>query len=308
MDTETLMNDIPLDLAGAAHAGTSMVPEERAHQERAGYARALTADYESLLKYADTDEKRALLVGEFTRYRESYAKRYRAYLGSRARIVSWMVAGPANFPARRMEKRNRVSEARLRDLLEFRERALKAIRRALQPELRPVMAGDADATARLEEKIAKAEATQERMKTANAAIRKAAKGGPEAQTAALEALGFSKGVAHSLLTPDYGPAGFPVWELTNNAANIRRMRERLDGLRAAKATPETSTEGANGVRLEDCPAENRVRLFFPGKPSADVRTALKTHGFRWAPSLGCWQAYRNTRSLAHAAQVAGGAA
>lgn len=303
MDTETLMGDIPLELANAAHAGTSMVPEERAHQERAGYARMLATDYENLLKYADTDDKRALLAEEFARYREGYAKRYRAYLGSRARIVSWMVAGPANFPTRRMEKRNRVSEARLKDLVDFRERALKAIRRVMQPELRPVMAGDADAVARLEEKIEKAEATQERMKTANAAIRKASKGGAEAQTAALEALGFSKGAAHSLLTPDYGPAGFPAWELTNNAANIRRMRERLENLRAAKAAPETSTEGENGVRLEDCPAENRVRLFFPSKPSAQIRAALKANGFRWAPSLGCWQGYRNTRTLEYASRV-----
>jgi len=28
-----------------------------------------------------------------------------------------------------------------------------------------------------------------------------------------------------------------------------------------------------------------------------VRTKLKSCGFRWSPTLGCWQAYRNSGSL-----------
>jgi hypothetical protein len=28
-----------------------------------------------------------------------------------------------------------------------------------------------------------------------------------------------------------------------------------------------------------------------------VRTKLRTHGFRWAPTLGAWQAYRNHNTL-----------
>jgi hypothetical protein len=57
--TPDFASDVPEALARAAHAGTSHVPEERARQEREGYAATLAADYLALQKLADTDEKRA---------------------------------------------------------------------------------------------------------------------------------------------------------------------------------------------------------------------------------------------------------
>ena len=35
--------------------------------------------------------------------------------------------------------------------------------------------------------------------------------------------------------------------------------------------------------------ENRLQIIFDGKPDADIRTELKSEGFRWAPSQGAWQ-------------------
>jgi hypothetical protein len=297
-------NDIPRDLAQAAHQGTSFVPDRRAQQERDEYAATLRADFEQLTKLADTEEKQAQLADEFDRYRAGYRKRALALLHSQSRCLSPMITGPARFPVERNRKRCDIAHKRLTDLLDFRTRALAAIRKTLQPELRPIMAGDADAADRLREKIAQAEQLQERMKTTNAAIRQHARAGPEAQVAALFALGHPEARARELLRPDFcGRIGFPDYALTNNNANIRRMKERLGAIEKAQAMPETVREGA-AARLEDCPAENRVRLFFPGKPALAIRDKLKANGFRWAPSLGCWQAYRNPRSLQVAAEAA----
>jgi hypothetical protein len=300
-----LANDIPQDLARAAHEGTSFVPERRAQQEQADYAATLRADFEELAKLADTAEKQAQLAEEFERYRDGYRRRALALLRSRSRCLSPMITGPARFPVERNRKRLDIAHKRLTELLGFRTRALAAIRKALQPELRPIMAGDADAADRLRQKIAEAEELQARMKATNAAIRDHAKAGPEAQVAALVALGHPEARARELLRPDFcGRSSFPAYALQNNNANIRRMKERLAAVEKAQATPETVQEGA-AARLEDCPADNRVRLFFPGKPAQPVRDQLKANGFRWAPSLGCWQGYRNPRSLEIAAAVAG---
>jgi hypothetical protein len=300
-----LESDIPLDLAQRAHAGTSFVPENRGASERSGYAATLIGDYSSLEKYATTDEKRATLDEEFTRYREGYRSRYLAHLTARSRCMSTMITGGSNFPTRRNAKRNDVADKRTTELVEYRERALTAIRKALQPELRPVMAGDSDATTRLLEKITKAEDIQARMRACNAAIRKHAKAGPDAQIAVLVGLGLTETRARDLLQPDFaGRIGFADYELTNNNANIRRMKVRLTQIARDQATETTEITGES-ARLEDSPADNRVRLYFPGKPDVEVRDRLKSAGFRWTPSLGCWQAYRNHNSLAVARREAG---
>jgi len=86
---------------------------------------------------------------------------------------------------------------------------------------------------------------------------------------------------------------------------MRRVKERIKYLTRTQAQPEMVKENSdNGIRLEDSPADNRVRLFFPGKPSEETRARLRSNGFRWTPSLGCWQAYRNYRSQQVAQEIA----
>lgn len=297
--------DIPLTAARAAHAGTSFVPDERGDQEVRGYVATLTADLAELSKLATTDAKRATLADAFERYRAGYRERTLSHLAARAACVSTMIAGPSNFNVRRADKRNATEDRRRRELLEYRSKALAGIRRMLTPEAGPVMAGDHDAVARLRADLEKREHLQAAMKAANAAIRKHAKAGADAQVAALMALGFNEARSRDLLKPDScGRVGFADFETTNNGARIRDLKKRIAALEFAKATPDTATDGAQ-ARIEESAADNRIRLFFPSKPDDAVRRTLKHSGFRWTPSLECWQAYINTRSRETARAIAG---
>lgn len=305
MTTTELIADIPLDTAIAAHSGTSFVPEKRGESVREGYAAEMAEIYENLSAKCRNDSERSTLDAWWPRFRAVMRQLNLDYLHSQANIVSSFIAGPSNFPVARMEKRNRWAHNKLNHLFEVKARMLKRINRDLRPELRPIMAGDSDACQRLRQKIEQAEALQERMKTTNATIRKHAKAGREAQIAALVALGFETGRATRLLEPDFcGRIGFADFELTNNNANIRRMKQRLEGISRNQSAEATEAEGTN-ARFEDCPADNRVRLFFPGKPSEEIRSRLKHSGFRWSPTIGAWQAYRNSGTIEVAKREAG---
>ena len=305
MDASNFINDISTETAQRAYYGVSMFPERRAESTRSDYAGQLAEDYAALRAQAEKGGTLDLLDGEFATYRERYRRHNLAYLHSSSRCVSWFIAGPSGFPAARMNKRADIAHKRLNDMLEFRARALAAIKRRLRPDLRAIYAGDGDALERLEAKITAAEALQARMKATNATIRRTAKEGAQGQVAALLGAGYTEGHARRLLEPDFcGRIGFADFELTNNGANIRRMKQRLEQITKLQATPGLEIEGS-AARFEDCPQDNRVRLFFPGKPSEEVRSQLKAGGWRWTPSLGCWQAYRHQHTFDAGKRFAG---
>jgi hypothetical protein len=111
---------------------------------------------------------------------------------------------------------------------------------------RAIYSDDPAADDKLKAKIANAEQLQEIMKACNAAIRKHAKAGPAAQIAALVALGRPEAQAAELIKPDFcGRIGFADYQLTNNNANIRRMKERLQHV--------TTAHTRNPGRRRQCP-------------------------------------------------------
>jgi hypothetical protein len=302
---DELIADIPRNVAIAAHNGTSHTPDERGDGERRAYAANLRMAWDNLAKHADTPEKVAILTAEWQTFREGYAHRVLEYLRARSRCLSVLVTGAARFPTARNAKANNIADKRAKEACEYYGAGIQTIARILRPELRPIMSGDHDAIERLKEKIAVLEAMHERMKAANMAIRKHAKKGADAQLAALLALGLAEELARKALEPDpMGRVGFPAYAITNNGAEIRRLRARLAEVERAAVAEVETFEGAI-AKYEDDPGANRVRLYYPGKPDDATRARLKSGGFRWTPTIEAWQAYRNPRAIAIAKREAG---
>jgi hypothetical protein len=165
-----------------------------------------------------------------------------------------------------------------------------------------ISSDDPEVIVKLQEKIELAEKVQARMVAANKAVRKN-------DREALAAQGFSEARINDLFTPDFcGRLGFADFELQNNSANIRRMRQRITGLRREHAnrnaeTPRLEIKAPEGVTIEENAAENRLQIFFPGKPSEQIRSKLKSHGFRWSPNAGAWQRQLNDSARYAAKQV-----
>ena len=85
---------------------------------------------------------------------------------------------------------------------------------------------------------------------------------------------------------------FPSYSITNNGAEIRRIKKRIENLEANKNTEFVGWKfnGGEAVINED---KNRLQLIFDEKPSEEQRTILKSNGFRWAPSDKAWQRQLN---------------
>jgi hypothetical protein len=150
-----------------------------------------------------------------------------------------------------------------------------------------ISSDDPEAVPKLQAKLERLQAAQERMKLVNGLIRKHTKAGPGAIRAALLAAGISPGDVAVAMTPDmFGKLGFPGYALSVGTAEMARVKKRIAELGARAELPDTElTFGDVRVVL----ADNRVQLFFPGKPSEELRKELRQNGFVWAPSVGAWQ-------------------
>ena len=67
-------------------------------------------------------------------------------------------------------------------------------------------------------------------------------------------------------------------------------KQRLKHVQALKNT-ETKEYTIGEVRVVENTKENRLQLFFSGKPADEIRAQLKHMAFRWSPSNECWQSY-----------------
>lgn len=107
---------------------------------------------------------------------------------------------------------------------------------------------------------------------------------------------LSESQARALLTPDVlNRIGFADYQLKNSSAEIRRLKKRIDELQTKQAITEDQAgrEIFGDIVLERDTDENRLRLKFPGKPSAAIITYLKQNGFRWSPYNTAWQRQLN---------------
>ena len=85
---------------------------------------------------------------------------------------------------------------------------------------------------------------------------------------------------------------FPPYRLTNNNAEIRRIKKRIESLQTNQEPDYVGWqfEGGEAVINKE---KNRLQLLFDKKPSEEQRTTLKANGFRWAPSDKAWQSQLN---------------
>lgn len=252
-----------------------------------------TAEYRSAVDKAydiadRVAEKKPEEAERAYRLAERYSKKMAEYYNKESSIgmmcPSILISGGSNFPVRKKEKQVAAWE-RNHQFYEYVQGILTKIENILYGR-EIIKSDDERAIEKLEEKLEDMKNLQEQMKAANKAIRLK---DTEAGNDLLREMGYSEEAITELRKPDFcGRVGYPDYELSNNNANIHRVEGRLKSLKAAKERGSSEQEYKTFKVVENTEAM-RYQIIFDGKPEADVRTLLKSNGFKWAPSQGAWQ-------------------
>ena len=228
---------------------------------------------------------------------DRYTRRLAENLNERnaidARVPSILITGGGNFPVAKKAKQNAARDRNYGEYAEI-EKLLDKIRSTGRGG---ISADDDLAVEKLTKKLEGMESQQATMKAVNAYYRKhkTLEGCPELTAEQVEKVKAS-------MSQDWrkDPVPFPSYLLTNNNANIRRVRQRIEEL-SHKAEFVGWTFPGGEAKVNE--AENRLQLIFEERPDADTRQALKSEGFKWAPSQGAWQRQLNQNAIRAAARL-----
>lgn len=225
---------------------------------------------------------------EVYRLAERYAKYLAYYYNKKSSIdmmcPSILISGAGNFPVKKKEK-----QVAAWDRNHWFYRAVQATKERIETILyskETIKSDDEKAIEKLEEKLKDLKEQQELMKASNKALRlKDVEKGNDR----LRELGYDENHIKMLRSPDFcGRTGYASYKLTNNNAEIHRIEDRIKSIKATKERGTSEQEFETFKAVENTEAM-RYQIIFDGKPEADVRTLLKSNGFKWTPSQGVWQ-------------------
>ena len=184
-----------------------------------------------------------------------------------ARVPSILIAGGSNFPTRKKEKQNAARDSNYREWQDI-QGLLDKIR---STGMGGISADDPQAVQKLEKKLESLEKSQETMKAVNAYYRKhkTLDGCPHLSP---EQLGKLK--ADMASSWHLGNKPFATWALSNNSAEIRRVKERIKSLSQQKEIGFVGWKFEGG-KVEANTEANRLQIFFEDKPDEVTREALK---------------------------------
>ena len=222
-------------------------------------------------------------------YARKLAENMNSSFSIEARVPSILIAGGSNFPVRKKEKQNAARDRNMEDWNEI-QGLLDKIR---STGMGGISADDPQAIQKLEAKLEKLQAAQDTMKAVNAYYRKhkTLDGCPNLSAERIEAM---KGEMSSQWHIEDKP--YPSWALSNNNAEIRRIKGRIAELTKKQETAYAGWE-FDGGKVEANREDNRLQIYFEEKPDEKTRETLKENGFRWSPKAGAWQRQLNDNAI-----------
>lgn len=253
------------DAGYRAYSGISFSPEKRAEQTVKDYEQELNED----LKNIPDDEKE--------QYVSNYKKYLFAWLSAMSRCYSSMISGSSNFPVSRMEKLNSYEHNRSVEFSGWREKALSEIAKNVEDSKQ--------AEQKTDEMFLQFKKQVDRLfegwgvTNFKGRLETVAKSGnTELVTKVLDYLKFMQVEKNRVLATSRNS----IWSLADISEKNRKLS--ID-----KETAESKEYQINGINVVENIQEDRIQLFFDGKPESEMIQNLKRNAFKWSPSRSCWQ-------------------
>lgn len=265
------------DLCRRAFYWTSFDPDKRGDRFNEEYEAAQREFIAFVNAHSITDEQKADCLGYWT---SRLHKNAEEYLCAESRCISWVITGPAKFPVKKAEKAQASAEAKINAYIYTLEqmKSPKIFERYLSPEQKQNRI-DAQKWREISQTIEyfidykKGAGWFNAFPHLKGAFTTQAKNGNFAMCEKiLEVLTTEK------------ENGLKV------AQNIQILTAILEEWKAKLAETKESTEQEiNGVRIVENTEENRLQLFFDGKPAPEIISILKHNAFKWSPRFKAWQ-------------------
>lgn len=292
---EKFANDLDINKLERSLHWLSFDPKGRAKREQESYANIIAELYTSNLEQAKQTGALEAYNATFDKGYSYILKNYLEMVGIRARTFSTAITGGGNISERKIannEKLMRSEHERLEKHIELQENLKERLAKIAKntpadqyEEGEAIKSTDIHAIKKLQEKIKAIEAEKDFLKRSEKAVKEYQRTNDFAvfskydipDDKANEYIDQIKRFGYALI------AG-----LQNRTAEIRRIKERIATLEKNQSQGEKETLIEGGKIVYNGEAQ-RLQIFFDGIPSKEVREALKSHAFKWAPTAKAWQ-------------------
>lgn len=292
---EKFASDLDIKTLERSLRWLSFEPKGRAQREQESFGNSIAELYTSNLEQAKQTGALEAYNDAFDKGYSYILKNYLEMVGIRARTFSTAITGGGNISERKIannEKLMRSEHERLEKHIELQEKLKERLAKIAKntpvdqyEEGEAIKSTDIHAIKKLQEKIKAIEAEKDFLKRSEKAVKEYQRTNDFAvfskydipDDKANEYIDQIKRFGYALI------AG-----LQNRTAEIRRIKERIATLEKNQSQGEKETLIEGGKIVYNGEAQ-RLQIFFDGIPSKEVREALKSHAFKWAPTAKAWQ-------------------
>lgn len=298
---EKFANDLDINKLERSLHWLSFDPKGRAKREQESYANIIAELYNSHLEQAKQTGALEAYNATFDKGYSYILKNYLEMVGIRARTFSTAITGGAGITERKIasnEKLMRSEHERLQKHIDLQEKLQERLAKIAKnkpadqyEEGDVIKSTDNNATTKLQQKLKMLQDRKTMLKNGVVAAKEYQK---SKDISVFKQYNIDSETTEQIIN-HIDKGGKPTekdmyswFTMPYLNRDIKEVENRIATLEKNQSQGEKETLIEGGKIVYNGEAQ-RLQIFFDGIPSKEVREALKSHAFKWAPTAKAWQ-------------------